>query len=271
MRIFQKTLISLALLLATHSVAFGQRIQFFGMNVPQGFKCNETQLTTITCQQHNKADALTLNDGGNVSPWTATVGLPVAVAFTRAPAFKTAILNGNPIVRFDAGTTSDVLQTAAFGAALSQPVTIFLVAKTSTRATGSGQIVHDGIAASHRLSFIYTDTIDDVSTSTLDFSVASTSTAFHIYTVIFNGLTSSLYEDGTSVATGALDVTDTMTGLSLGGALNGGSRLTGDIEEIMIYTGSPSTGDRQHVEACLSLKTAITVAGGTTGCPEGYP
>lgn len=74
-----------------------------------------------------KADSLALSDGTAVATWTAAVGGNASQATSgKRPVFKTAIWNGQPVIRFDG--SDDVLTFAALGSTLST-YTIVAVAR----------------------------------------------------------------------------------------------------------------------------------------------
>src|ERR1017187_602338 len=94
-----------------------------------------------------KADTLALSDGAAVSRWTATAGPALAQATgTKQPIYKTNIINGLPVVRFNG--TSDMM---AAGSAIANTAMVFVVAKFngSSFTTGNYYGLFSGVNANN--------------------------------------------------------------------------------------------------------------------------
>jgi hypothetical protein len=212
-----------------------------------------------------------LADGDPVTTWTdsSVNGNNATMTGSNRPTFKTAIVNGKPVVRFtSAGQSKLNLTTPITGAS---PWIVFAVMK---RATGSSRIDSlDGNAASG-VPFGVANLSDG---SALLFSRegflggAGVSTAFHIFCGIYGGSGAGFH----------FVLAD---GVNLGGTLNlsanagnfvsiGYDSITptygdGDIAEIIIYAAAISGTDRQNIEKYLGTKYAITVPGGSVVQPD---
>lgn len=208
-----------------------------------------------------KADSLGLADGTAVQTWLdssgngntasqATVGL--------RPVFKTGIVGNLPVVRF-AQASTQWLATAAFGASLSQPNTIVLVA--STTGPAGDHYVHDGLTTNNRHAFIYTAQTVSTYAGTQITAGASVGTGPHIFTCFYNGASSSVFKDGVSYISGAAGA-NPLDGLTVGSRFNqqAGTFLDGDLEEILIYNALLTTAQQRYLEAGLSKRTGIAVS-----------
>lgn len=210
-----------------------------------------------------KADSLSLNDGDAVTTWTdsSSAGNNVTQSTTAAkPTFKTSILNGRPVVRFDGG---DDLRTASSPTISSQAeFTVFAVASAGASGTtrricgwttggwGLGQT--GGIQMS-----LTTFGVKDYSTGTNDFGSQGT---WKIGTWQFNSAYSVLFwMNGASKGT----VTGTNNAVASTATFSVGSRgseyWTSDIAELLVYGSLLSAADRKLVEGYLAGKYAIGV------------
>lgn len=201
-----------------------------------------------------KADSLVLSDNDPVGTWTDSSGNSNSVTgvTTTRPLYKASIKNSLPVVRFDG--TDDFLISSAFGAALSQPNTIFLVAKHGGT---NDTLLVDGLAAGRHIIFRTGDNWAIYAGNTASNGAADTS--FHVLSTVFNDTSSAIYVDGVGT-TGIPASTQTMTGLTLGGNFNGTQNAAADIAEILVYNGSLNTNDRVQTQAYLGAKWGIAVS-----------
>jgi hypothetical protein len=206
-----------------------------------------------------KADAIVgLADGDPVTTWEDSTANNVDVTQATGaakPTYKTAILNGLPVVRFDG--TDDVLRAAS----AITPRHVFVVAKYAaasfiSNSGYSGLISGEGAAAAH---LILTGE-----------ATGGTSTKFYNETI-----TTAYHKNGTSFAEtdmqapmntfGVLSISSTaFTSMNpqLGQDRNNGQAgrfWNGDVAEALMYDSVLSTDDRRLVEAYLGDKYAITV------------
>lgn len=209
-----------------------------------------------------KADALALNDGDAVGTWADSSGNArdaVQASAGNKPVFKTNILNGKPVVRFD-GVNHQFLRTAAFSSVFTS-TTIFIVGK----GTGNGVTTRyiDGITSNHRQHMLYV-TAKYWMTAGTDLNGGTADTNYHVIVSNFNGASSSIFVDGTSIVTGNAG-TNGMDGATIGSdyvadTLGNGANHTGDIAEVIVYSPTLSAVDREIVEDVLGAKYAITMA-----------
>ncbi len=225
-----------------------------------------------------KADSLVLNDGDAVTTWADSSGngydLSQSVAGEK-PTYKTAILNGKPVVRFDGG---DVLYRNSTTLPL-RAHTFFAVFRENTQVTSAAVFTHMSATQDYDAldAFDYeTDNnsywfaaIGSAPGSPYNAKVAGSGAApWGVYSHVMATTTGTVYKDGSAGGTDStfnqLDV-NSFGGFVVGGHWIGGGiyatlRLNGDIAEILYYGTNLAAGDRQTVERYLGAKYGITVA-----------
>lgn len=197
-----------------------------------------------------KADALALANDDPVTTWTDSSGLGNSAAqatVAQKPTYKTGIVNGKPVVRFDG--VDDFMVCPAITAAAG--LSAFVVWKMTT-ATNFGMtlVLTDG---SSELRQNGANLQMLCGANPISGGVADT--AWHVHSFTNNGSNlSELWTDGVSNGT---SVTSVACGTPSIGARNAGSfPFNGDIAEILLYDSSLSAGNRQAVEAYLRAKYA---------------
>lgn len=177
---------------------------------------------------------------------------------SNGPVYKVAIQNGRSITRF---LTQKKLSIV--GPSLPQPNTIFVVGSANNASGDIGNFVDGNIAAgaggsTGRHIFGATTSNQWRAFGGLNIAGGSRNTSFHVFSVIFNGASSALYVDGSSVASGDAGSTDLkMLRVGIGYDASSGQDLDGDIGEILIYSGALSSGDRTAIETWLNSKWLV--------------
>jgi hypothetical protein len=192
-----------------------------------------------------------LADGAAVSTFTDVSGngrSPTALTTAR-PIYKTNIVGGLPVVRFD-GT--DDAMAVTFGATLAQPLTIIAVEKHT--ATGSGLYIFDGVDATNRAA-LFTN-----SNPGMSYYAGSTQTptiapgAWRVWTTVWDATDALYANDGlvksASVGSGGI------AGLTLGARWDkiAGSWLGMDLAELIVYTRALTATERRQVMRYLVAK-----------------
>lgn len=195
-----------------------------------------------------KADSLALSDGDAVGSWadSSPNGNHVTQATAgKKPTFKTNILNGKPVVRFDG---EDFLQIATLSPSVSQPTTIYCVAKDRTGI--NIRIVYDGIDSSHRQNMAFIGNTLSAYAGTQLTGGDGLGTSFLKTTILYNGASSSARLNGASWLSGDIG-SQVLVGLTVGGLFNmaTGFSLDGDIAELIIYNGLHDATQYGNVEA----------------------
>lgn len=225
-----------------------------------------------------KADSLGLSDGTAVSSWTDSSGNgrnAGQATGTKQPLCKTGIVNGLPVVRFDA---TDCLTTSAIDFTGTSGLTVFAV--TANIPSGTDRVIVESSASfsANAGSFIlYRDTSNKVQVdhrgnvgngfcvgTTNITSTATVLTGWYDFTQAVNA-ENQLYVNGTAEGTKSGGANN--TGAFGNHVLNIGARndgalipLNGDIAEIILYNSVLSNASRQLVERYLGAKYGITVA-----------
>ncbi len=195
-----------------------------------------------------QADAITgLNDADPVASWTDSSGNSHPGTQATAgfkPLYKTGILNGLPIVRFD--NTDDRMTT---GLTVSGAVTAFVVYASN----GSGRRVLD--ASNNWLIGPYSGSYNFYNNSFASNLMATVTGQFVVFTYRCNASTTTEHWINgvlrASVAAGVAPGT-----IGLGQAFNG-EKADSDVAEVIIYNAAVSETDRKLVEAYLQQKWGL--------------
>ena len=204
-----------------------------------------------------------LSDGAAISTWTDATGNgrnATQETASARPTYKTNIVNGKPVARFDGG---DVLVIANTTLGFTRAATFFLViTKTGTFGadepiagfvqslptrigyfvTGGGNLRYNSFGA----SFEHAASNYNNTTSIISHTIA-------------NGAAAG-WRNGASAGTAAPSIGSDWpaNNYEIGHMLTLTPYFTGDIAEIIVYPSALSTANRQAVEAYLAAKYAIT-------------
>lgn len=205
---------------------------------------------------HYDATELSLSDGDSVSTWSDQTGNGYDLTAGTAPTYKTGIINGNPVVRFDG--VDDFLDVAF--STISQPNHIFIVVQyRSVDSTSSGnQYTFDSDDSNNRELFRQFEGNWGIFAGSNLFGSAADTSA-HIGTALYNGSSSSLRIDGADDATGDAGA-DGLGGLTVGSSSSDSDFGPVDIGEIVVCDGELSTSDRDAEESRLAEKWGISIA-----------
>jgi len=216
-----------------------------------------------------KADALALADNDPVTTWTDSSGLGhdyTQGTAANKPTYKTAILNGEPVIRLDG--TNDYLDGPASSTLISASArTVFVVGKTAVFS-----VANPSNAPGAPCFLLDVDTYHGRSTDSLPsnqfhashydgahklVSVA-TDTSFHYWTERHESGTLYLSQDGGAEASIAAGNVQVLTALTRIGTNSGSTLfLNGDIAEILVYNVALSAGDRTSVQGYIESKYAL--------------
>jgi len=211
------------------------------------------------------ADQITgLSDGDAVATWPdigpngddVTQGTPAA-----RPLYKTSILNGKPVVRFDG--SDDYLQGALTNAgATTQPATIFAVAQLDATVLDDGATrpIIDGDDSGHR-TLLYKSGIPSpdswgIYAGTALYGSAGDSDT-NIWCALFNGASSQFWLNGISEASGDAG-SRALDGITIGALYDGARPWKGDIAEIIVYDAGLSNADKNEVGSYLATKYGLS-------------
>ena len=220
-----------------------------------------------------KADAITgLNDGDSVTSWTDSSGNSNTASQSTAankPAYKTSIVNSQPVVRFDG--SNDVLVGTTISGINTSSISLFVIATGNSisanqeRSPFSINNYNNGLRF-ERSSWgsgalgVYNNAAS-VSTATGTLAVGGYSASI-LEMVKQYSTQSDLWINGGSNANSTnATVTGTFTNTSyqIGDSVGGDDlKYSGDIAEVILYNAALSTSNRQAIEAYLQGKYAIS-------------
>lgn len=217
-----------------------------------------------------KADAITgLSDGDPVSSWldVTSNNHDLSATSTNEPVYKTAILNGLPVVEFD-GTETDlgvsstgVINSAAdawvyvvhtVDNAASNPFVLYI----STTSNSTARLAIQPRSTGSVWFRVQGSAIGDTSAG------ATTSATWFITGMRTDGATLHAYQDGTELSLTNSTITsgfpaETAAVMRLGND-NSGSNLDGYIAEVVIGNEALSDSEREKVEGYLAHKWGLT-------------
>ena len=193
-------------------------------------------------------------DGTYVDNWACKGSLHADVANTNADATRPTYDINTGRVTFTR-TNSTLLQSAAFGAALTQPNTVFIVYKI-TGDISDLEYVFDGYTALRSAFGFYSGNFRLRTTAIL--YGGATNANDNIHTALFNGASSEYWINGISVGSGNVGVRE-LNGIILGSDSIYGDNADAEIMEVIIYNADISDVDRVKIEGYLSKKYDIPV------------
>lgn len=209
-------------------------------------------------QDSARTTPVTANDDP-VGSWTDESGNGNHVSQATAankPLFKTGIVNGKPTVRFDG--TNDFM-TRTFGAALTQPNTIFVVHSYSGNANN---YVYDGVDGSNRHAMgqgVITPLNPQIYAGNGIGQIQSPPSPVQIWSCVYNAASGNFYKPSTGSNAVGDTGTQAMGGITLGARFTTISDfLTGDITELLVFNSSLSLSDQNCVGNYLEAKYALT-------------
>jgi len=224
------------------------------------------------------AGAITgLGDGQPVARWDDASGNGLhatQATATQQPAYRTGVLHGRPVVRFDGG---DALQTPSIDHGGARAVTVYGV--FSCIDGGGDRIVAElspDLGTSPNAYAFYRDRFDKLAmlgrgSNNWNERVSSArvagTAAFHlgcgVYNLRLHRHEAYVYLDGaaTSAVTAIFDNDDAATirtdVLNIGARNQSALFLTGDIAELIIYATAQTATERQRVEGYLASKYGL--------------
>lgn len=202
-----------------------------------------------------KADFIAgLSDGDAVGTWedahTTNKDQTQATAANK-PTYKTAILNGLPVVRFDATNDGMTSTLAAFAGGALENFTIAAVYNCSSAASASRRAIQGSdnwlfgpYAAQHK---VYSGGFIG--------GPAVVANAFVTHVVTQSSTTTTSYVDGASQGTNGSP--GYPNNICLGASGGFAEPLSGDIAEVVVYDSVLSAGDRGDLELYLSVKWGL--------------
>lgn len=209
------------------------------------------------------AQSLTLNDGEVVSTFPdSDDGSDDLSAVQNGAVYRTGVLNGEPVVRFDG---DDKYDNGGFGTSTSQPITYVSVVQVNTGSGGVPPIVNDYAKAD---TFREWDILR-WNDSNSDWEIyagngvgggSNDGSSFYIVSGILDGASSAVRVDGTEVGAGdAGNGGGSYDGVQVGEDGNG-TFLSGDIAELLVCDANlESTGEISTQEQRMADRWGLTI------------
>jgi hypothetical protein len=226
------------------------------------------------------ATAPSLADGDPVTTWPDSSGNGHDATQTGSarPIFKTAILNGKPVVRFTAAGLSGLNIASAVSAA--EPWTVLVVVKPATPTSQHFSLINTTTVNPSGPFFFTSGTILYIGdrAGLYNAGAAPYATAFHIHRVHMGVAGPTAYiTDGASIIGGVGVLTPNANPggnfNAIGAMLSGSPAYSdGDIAEIIVYNVNLSgLTDGPNLDKYLGTKYGITVPAGTAVQPDTIP
>lgn len=178
-----------------------------------------------------------------------THGNNASAAGAARPTFKTGVINGLPVARFDG-----VANTMQSVFALSQPTVVFVVCRFLS-VYASVTYVYDGVTGSHLVKRTSAVKLSAYGGSG-QIDATTTPQSWHIATTVFNGVSSSHAIDNDAPIAGSLG-TNPAGGVTLGSSSFPALFGNIDIAEFMVYAGTLSAAQIAGTKAALNAIYAI--------------
>jgi hypothetical protein len=202
---------------------------------------------------HARYDAteISATDGDSVSTWTDETGNGYDLTAGTAPTFRTSIINGNPVVRFDG--TDDILDVTFSN--IAQPFTVYVVAKYRSVTSGNDILVDSESGNESSFGNGNNQTYSLFAGSFLDTGVNNTNES--VFSVLFDGVDTNIRQNGGQIGS-ADGGTNDLSGLTVGARRDNSGFAPVDVGELLIYP-SDKTAIQSDVEQHLSDKWGIAV------------
>lgn len=171
------------------------------------------------------------------------------------PLYRKNILGQSSVSRHAA---TSYWTSAAFAAPITQPDTVFFVAKlTSIAASQFFFSSVDGVNFQDLLMNAGYPAWDLYAGTELVSGASAADTSYHIFVCIFNGATSKLYVDGGAAKQSGAAGANSLNAITLGANAGGASGITGDIAHFLLYTGIKSVGEINLLCGGLAAKLGL--------------
>jgi hypothetical protein len=161
---------------------------------------------------------------------------------------KLAVKNGRNVLRFD---NSDDGLVVTFGATLSQPNTIWLVAKKGN----ANGYYYDGIDGGATRHVLYSAEPAMFAGSAI-LAVGVTAANWNLYTAAYNTASSVLRANGAQVVAGNAGA-NSLAAMTIGARFSLGLTLDGDFAELIVAAGLASAATISAVETYLNAKWGV--------------
>ena len=206
-----------------------------------------------------RADTGVTEAGTGVSSWVDMIGSFDMVQGTDAnrPALVTGVINGQPVIRFTRANT-DFLTQATGPTGIAQPYAIVAVlAHTASSGVAQWLCSAAGGVSFRNIGFTNDDKPRMFAGASFNDDVALAAN-FHSFIGIFNGASSEIFIDNTSVVTGDNGGGSSETGFTVGGGNNSGADpFGGDLAEVLFYDHALDASERTALDSYVAARYGI--------------
>ena len=187
---------------------------------------------------HYDATTISASDGDSISTWSDQTDNDHDLTAGAEPIYKTDILNGNPIVRFDG--VDDFLNVSF--SEQSQPNTIFVVFQLNSVESSRNNHIIDANTGNNQAFF--TDDSNDqnyqlFAGNRIGGNTQSAPPETYIASNLFNETSSEFRLNGTTDSTGDVGINN-LDGITVGAQGGGDNNTEVDIGEILVYPSDKS-------------------------------
>jgi hypothetical protein len=195
---------------------------------------------------HLDANTLSLNDDDNVSEWTELISgnSPSQATESKQPVFKTNIINGYPIVRFNAGNSEELKTNLRMVSTFPGVMSVYMVIQISSSTKG-GMLTTTQSYDKEVIMGVGAGNFDGNGNNVgilyggvgwyMDSAIGTSAVLLGFY---FNVTmtTKYIFKNGVSVYSNTHNAPNTgsVAGMCIGSA-SGGRYFTGDVAEVMVY------------------------------------
>ncbi len=195
----------------------------------------------------------TAGTGDTITLWgdQSGNGRPLDRVVNAGSTFVGNALNGLPVARYTNGANWSA--SSDFGN-VSQPNTVFIVGSVNVATNG---YLFDSSSGAGRNALLAGQSSNPNDYQAFAGSVLTGGPIglnnTQVHAVTFDGASSTYHIDGQEVAAGDAG-SQSLAGFIVGARFSGGSRLNGDVAEVLVYNAALSANDRAAVENYLSKK-----------------
>lgn len=184
--------------------------------------------------------SLSMSDGASISSCPDSGPNGLTLSSVTDPIFKTNIIDGQSVARFDGSTSLMEYLVSGGGDFIGQPSSYFVVIALHDNSAAGGESSQNRFISrtggGRQLIYAPGD-YEIFAGAPLSSGVSSTLDVFKLWSAIFNGSSSSISINGSSVATGNVGSQSQNGGIAVGGEPPDSAFAKVDIAEILIYDG----------------------------------
>jgi hypothetical protein len=221
---------------------------------PTAVAISPNAITSATLRAWYRADTIAQADATAVAQWNDTSGNArhLTATGTAQPTYKTAIVNGQPIVRFN-GTTNWMRYATGFTL---QDFHFFMLAKITTQ-----QMIFERPGLTYFFDTGATVRVGGADAGSLGGGWNNTRTGFDLLEVRFTTGSVTIWRNGYELywqTANVLSAEDAGAALDVGARSGPSLTTTGDFAELIFYDGTVRPGEIAGLYAYMVARYALT-------------